>query len=198
MNLALRRGYGFAYGPHVRPVASASIGGLGQDNQLCTEVDPDTGLCTAYENADTLAATPAYQITDSSGVGWSCDQNGNCCDPNGNCQQGPPTVATTAPAGAAPAVVKSASSANQSTAQLVAALASAAAIARGAVTGGAAVVPPGSMRCPSGVVVPIGSSCPTTPVTGASAPLIAGISNSTLGLIAVAFVALMVMGRGRR
>ncbi len=225
MEVALRRGYGYAFGPKIRKRAGFGMGDTCVDYDSegnCLSSIPDPTLTSV--DPSTLYPEPGYNIiptvdaagnplgvpiVDASGVTWSCNSTtGNCCDPNNNCQQGPPSIANASPAGATAAQIASASAANQSNAALIAGIATAA----GAAIRAAAAVTGAHVTCPTGVSVPVGTPCPGAAV-GSVCPTgytlngttctqgILGMSTSTLLLIGVAVFALMAIeggGGGRR
>jgi hypothetical protein len=175
-------------GSYVAPVAS-TVG---------TTLSTNTPVTQAAATA--MTTTP---VVDSSGIVWNCDANGNCCDPSGNCQQGPPTVLTSVPPNATTGQTSSASAANQSNAALVAALAAAAVAA-----GKSVAAPAGSIQCSSGVAVAAGQKCPgatgtsvcpagsTLVGTTCTTSVLAGVSNSSLVVIAlVAFLFVSMSGK---
>ena len=233
MELALRRAYGYAYGPKIRKRAGFGMGRLGDCVSYDTSGDCiDDGSGTVTTQTIPLDLTcPTGQVSDGAGgctpatlslftdaTGNQCslasastsganvglcpgsdanstlltDIHGNTCivgvmDNNGLCPASPGYNSTTV--GHPPASTSSA-------AAIAAALAaSATAIAKGATSG--------SIQCGNGQAVAIGQSCPGAPVgsvcptgftlsgTTCTASLVPGLSNSTLVLIGIAFVALM-------
>lgn len=209
MELALRRAYGYAFGPKIRKRAGFGMGdlvvdaqGVTCDDSMMTDSGCPTLDTTPSDIGTTLTTTPAtgapITVIDSSGIVWTCDANGNCCDPSQNCQVGPPSVATSVPAGTTGTKAASATAANQSAATLVASLAAAAAAVAKTATGTS-----GSIQCGNGTAVPVGSKCPgavgtsvcpsglTLVGTTCTASLVPGLSNSSLVMIGIALVALM-------
>ena len=207
MELSLRRSYGYAFAP---PLNRWGMAGLGDDGSGETVTEGGGTIGTPDNSSGetdiplyvapigtTLTTTPTYSgapiaIVDSSGNSWNCDANGNCCDASGNCQQGPPTILSSTPPNATVGQSASATAANQSAAQLVAALASAA-----AAVGKSVVGTPGSIQCSTGVAVAAGQRCPGAVGTSVCPPglsliggscsassVIPGLSNTMLVIIA--------------
>jgi hypothetical protein len=208
MELALRRAYGYAFGPKIRKRAGFGMGFLGDDTTLddtgdgtvsaqdttnslyagliAQGVDPadasayiSTVPTVTVPNAGsiTVQSTTASDLAALQASGASCSSSGDC-------------VLTPAQAASA--------SASGSTALAGSIAAAAAAIAK-TVSG----VGTGSIQCGNGQAVAIGQSCPGAPVgsvcptgftlsgTTCTASLVPGLSNSTLVLIGIAFVAFM-------
>ena len=177
MQLALRRAYGYAYGPP-RPL---SLRGLGQSGEVGSEGGslPDFGTVTGGDPIPTDPSTflpPGYNIT---GVTPGAELT-----PAQLAQQQAEASAwllqniPTTPPG-------------MTTAQTLSTLAlTASQIATGLTAG----TVQRAATCPSGYQYASGPCVPGA----ATGQLISGVSNSTLGIAAIAFLALMMFSGGRR
>lgn len=233
MQLALRRAYGYAYNPFrgMRGLGATCGDGTADGEAACfgvvtsndpvptvTVPNPGSLLCPDGSppfSDGTCTETPAstgvnpIQVTDSSGVVWTCDSSGRCMDPYGNAQIGPPTTNNPIQAAAAAQVAAragsgyGAASAATQAAQLAAAVSNA--VARAIAPTSGTICPPGYIYGTPGQSVTVAPGAATVgtgkclPVSGGvgTGQLISGVSNTSLGLIALAVFALMMMGSKR-
>lgn len=209
MELALRRAYGYAYGPKIRKRAGFGMGFLGDDTTGDDSADTPDTTNTLYQDLIAQGVDPAdasayistvptvsvpnagaitVQSTTASDLA-ALQASGASCSSSGDCVLTPAQAASATAGGSA---------------TLAASIAAAAASVARAATGTS-----GSIQCGNGVAIPVGSRCPgavgtsvcptglTLVGTTCTASLVPGLSNSSLVMIGIALAALMAFS-GKR
>lgn len=197
MQLALRRGYGYAFDPR------RGMRGLGDDTfgeVTSTDPVPITPVPVFVPNPTTLdvptvtVPNPSTLTPPSGSFDWSGPPQGICPDGSAPFSDGS-CVETSAPSGSAGSIAAAA--------QVAAALTKAIAPIMSAT--GVPSCPAGYSYGAAGQSVQIAPGVATVgagkclPVTGlATGQLISGISNGTLAIVGIGFLALMMLGGRRR
>jgi hypothetical protein len=211
MQLALRRGFGYSFDPF------RGMRGLGQDeggvfgtvtgSDPIPILDPGPTLTTPLptEPIIPVGGPPGGSLYDqliAQGVNptdaAAYDPLGACAvDPN--CSMPPGVLANIIPAGTpggqmtggvpTPAQLAAAGTSAFTPAQIAAAIKAGTLIA-------ATTATQGRPACPSGVAYPTGQCMPVSTGIFGGTPLVAGVSNTTLGIAALIVFALLMMGGG--